>query len=82
MKKIILLSTLTLLVAVFISSCTKNVGSRFDENYWLSQERGDVVYADDYCGYFVVETTYGYTILRSVGTKPYEYDVMYKFILF
>ena len=77
MKKIILLSTLTLLVAVFISSCTRNAGPRYDENYWLTQERGDVVYGDSYCGYYVVETVYGYTILRAIGTKPYEYDVMY-----
>jgi hypothetical protein len=77
MKKIFLLSGFVLLTAVIISSCTRTVSRNNDENYWLSQERGDVVFSDGYCGYYAVETAYGYTIIRSLGSRPYEGDVMY-----
>lgn len=78
MKKIILLSSVVLLITVLISSCVKTVNVNSNENYWLSQERGDVVYSDSYCGYYVVETAYGYTIIRTVsGYRPYEGDIMY-----
>jgi hypothetical protein len=79
MKKIILLSSLVLLTTFMISSCTRNDAPvNYDENYWLSQERGEVVYSDPYCSYYVVETYYGYTIIRSWGSnQPYEGSVMY-----
>jgi hypothetical protein len=77
MKKIILLSSVVLLTAVFLSSCVKTVNRNFDEGYWLNQERADVVYSDSYCGYYVVETAYGYTVIHSLGGRPYEGDVMY-----
>ena len=78
MKKIILLSSVVLLAAIFISSCTRHVDRNTDENYWLSKERADVVYSDSYCGYYVVETAYGYTVLHNTaGTRPYEGDIMY-----
>lgn len=78
MKKVTLLSTFVVLIAVFISSCVRTVNVNADENYWLNQERGDVVYSDAYCGYYVVETLYGYSILRSTGSsRPYEGDIMY-----
>jgi hypothetical protein len=78
MKKIILLSSVVLFTLVLVSSCTRRVDRNFDENYWLSQERGDVVYSDSYCGYYVVETAYGYTVLHNTaGSRPYEGDIMY-----
>jgi hypothetical protein len=78
MKKIILLSSVVLLTAIFISSCVRSVDRNVNENYWLSQERADVVYSDSYCGYYVVETAYGYTVLHNTsGSRPYEGDIMY-----
>jgi hypothetical protein len=78
MKRIILLSTVALLTMAFISGCTRSVGRNFDENYWLTQERADVVYSDSYCGYYVVETLYGYTIIRATsGYGPLEGSIMY-----
>ena len=79
MKKIFLLSSIALFTAFILASCTRNdVPRNTDENYWLSQERGDVVYSDPYCSYYVVETYYGYTIIRSWGSYlPYEGSVLY-----
>ena len=79
MKKIILLSSFVLLAAVLITSCVRHSGSNnVNENYWLTQERGDIVFSDSYCGYIVVETLYGYTIIRSTGGyQPYEGDEVY-----
>ena len=78
MKKIFTLSALTLLVAVMLNSCVKNShDSGFDEAYWLSKERGEVVYSDSYCSYYVVETHFGFTVIQSYGTKPYEGDIVY-----
>ena len=78
MKKIILLSSVVLFTALFLASCVRNAPVNYDENYWLTQERGDVVYSDPYCSYYVVETNYGYTIIRSWGnSRPYEGSVMY-----
>lgn len=79
MKKIILLSTVAILSAVLFNSCVKNYpDNNFNEGYWLSQESGEVVYSDSYCGYYVVETYYGYTILRSrAGYRPLEGSIVY-----
>ena len=79
MKKIFLLSTLALVTAFILSSCSRNdTPVNYDENYWLSQERGEVVYSDPYCSYYVVETYYGYTIIRTWGSyMPYEGSIMY-----
>ena len=77
MKKIILLSSVVLIAAVFISSCVRNVDRNTNENYWLSQEQGNIVYSDSYCGYYVVETAYGYTVIHSFGNRPYEGDIVY-----
>ncbi len=78
MKKIFTLSAILLTASVFLNSCIKNVNVGFDENYWLSKERGEVVYSDSYCSYFVVETYYGYNIVQSYGSyKPYEGAVVY-----
>jgi hypothetical protein len=77
MKKIFTISSIVLLSALFLAGCYKqDVG--YDESYWLSRERGEVVYSDSYCNYYVVETAAGYTIIRSYGGyKPFEGDIVY-----
>ncbi len=78
MKRIFTLSAVVLTVALFLSSCVKSSVPPNNENYWLSKERGEVVYSDSYCNYFVVETYYGYTVVRAYGTyKPYEGSIVY-----
>lgn len=77
MKKIFTLSFSALLLGLFLSGCVKDYNG-LDESYYLSQERGEVVYSDPYCSYYVVETAYGYTVLRSYGSyKPYQTDIVY-----
>ena len=77
MKKIFTYSIVTVLMAVLFTSCTKE--KVYDDNsYWLSQERGDVVYSSNSCGYYVVETNYGYTVIRNLdGLRTYEDDLVY-----
>ena len=77
MKKLFTYSILAALVAVFFTSCVKE--KVYDSNsYWLSQERGDVVYSNNSCGFYVVETNYGYTIIQNLdGFRTYEADEMY-----
>ncbi len=77
MKKIFTYSILTAFVAVILTSCVKH-RVYDDGSYWLSQERGDVVYSNNACGYYVVETNYGYTIIQNLdGLRTYDGDVMY-----
>ena len=77
MKKIFTYSIVAVLAAVIFSSCTKE--RVYDDNsYWLSQEQGNVVYSNNNCGYYVVETNYGYTIIHNMdGLRTYDGDVMY-----
>lgn len=79
MKKIFTLSTTFLLALVLLSSCAKDsIVVTINENYWFSKEEGEVVYSDPYCNYWVVETYYGYTIVRTNGSnKPYEGELVY-----
>ena len=80
MKKIFTLSVLAVTATVFLSGCVKDSFNNggFDEGYWLSKERGEVVYSDAYCNYYVVETYYGYNIVRAYGSyKPYEGSIVY-----
>jgi hypothetical protein len=79
MKKIFTYSILAALVAVLFTSCVKDRVVVYDDNsYWLSQERGDVVYSSNSCGFYVVETNYGYTIIENLdGLRTYDADVMY-----
>ncbi|HYM93407.1 MAG TPA: hypothetical protein VET23_04660 [Chitinophagaceae bacterium] len=78
MKKIFTLSVVVLCVAFIFNSCIKNVNPGISESYWLSKESGDVVYADSYCNYYVVETSNGYTIIRIYdGYKPYQGNIVY-----
>lgn len=77
MKKIFTLSIMTIGLVLFFTGCVKN-REYIDESYWLTKERGEVVLSDHYCNYYVVETDYGYTILRAVnGYKPYEGTTVY-----
>lgn len=79
MKKIFTISAILVLCTVLLAACSKR-GHDYhsDEDYWLSQERGEVVYSDSYCPYYVVETYYGYNIIRSTsGFTPYEGSIMY-----
>jgi hypothetical protein len=74
MKKIFTLSAAFILLSVMLISCVRdnNINNN-NENYWLSKERGEVVYSDSYCNYYVVETYNGYTIVRAyfsaMGTR-------------
>lgn len=78
MKKIFTYSILAALMAVLFTSCVKERVVYNDNSYWLSQERGDVVYSNNYCGFYVVETNYGYTIIQNLdGLRTYEADMMY-----
>ena len=77
MKKILTYSTVAVLAALVFSSCTKERVYN-DNTYWLSQERGDVVHSSNRCGYYVVETNYGYTVIRNLDRlRTYDGDVMY-----
>lgn len=78
MKRIFTLSAVVIFSALLLNSCVKNGVFYDDESYWLSRERGQVVYSSSTCNYYVVETNFGYTILRSYGSyKPYERDIVY-----
>lgn len=78
MKRTFTLSILATLMAVTFTSCVKETIFNNDEQYWLSKERGEVVYSDTYCNYFVVETYQGFNIIRSYGGyKPFEGSIMY-----
>ena len=79
MKKIFTLSVVLFISTLFLGSCVQeHTYPDNNENYWLSKERGEVVYSDSYCNYYVVETYYGYNILRSyAGYMPYEGDIVY-----
>jgi len=78
MKKIFTLSILLIAGVLLLSSCYRDNIPANDENYWLSQEKGEVVYSDSYCNYYVVQSYNGYTVIRSYGNyKPYEGSFVY-----
>lgn len=63
---------------LILSSCVKDTIPVNNETYWLSKEQGEVVYSDTYCSYFVVETYYGFNIVKSFGNyKPFEGSIVY-----
>ncbi len=77
MKKIFTLSSVLILAMLLLAGCSKR-DYTYDRDYWLSKERGEVVYSDTYCPYYVVETYNGYTIIRSTnGFTPYEGSIVY-----
>jgi hypothetical protein len=75
MKKIFTFSALAIMIALVFTSCVKQVP--FNEGYWLSKERGEIAYSSSSCPYYVVETINGYTVIRSIGSRPYEGDILY-----
>lgn len=78
MKKIFTLSALFIISTLFLTSCIKTDYPYYDNQYWLSKERGEVVYSGTYCNYYVIQTNYGYTIVRMWGNyKPYENSIIY-----
>ncbi len=79
MKKIFTISAILILSVAVLAGCSKRgYDNGSDEDYWLTKERGEVVYSDSYCPYYVVETYNGYTIVRSSsGFTPYEGSVVY-----
>jgi len=77
MKRIFTITSFMILTAVVLAGCSKRDYYN-DEDYWLSKERGEVVYSDSFCPYYVVETYNGYTVVRSAdGYAPYEGSVIY-----
>ena len=78
MKKIFTYSIFALLVAFLFTSCAKERVGYDDNSYWLSQERSEVIYSSNYCGIYVLETNYGYTLVENLnGSRIYEGDVVY-----
>lgn len=78
MKKIFTYAITSVLVALLFTSCAKERVVYDDTSYWLSQERGEVIYSSNYCGVYVVETNYGYSIVENLnGLRVYEGDVVY-----
>lgn len=78
MKKIFTYSIMAALSVILFTSCRKEKVYYDDHSYWLSQERGDVVYSNNACGFYVVETNYGYTIIQNLdGLRTYSGDIMY-----
>jgi hypothetical protein len=78
MKKFFTLSLFALLTGFLLAGCVKERYTQIDESYWLSKERGEVVYSDGYCNYYVVDTYNGYAVLRSYGGyKPLEGSILY-----
>ena len=77
MKKIFTLSMIALAISLIFTACYKSYGD-VNEDHWLTQERGEVVYSDNYCQYYIVQTNYGYEVLYSFGGyKPYEGAIVY-----
>jgi hypothetical protein len=79
MKKLFTISSFLVLATLFLAGCTKQRDVAYnDESYWLTKERGEVIYSDNYCNYYVVETANGYTVIRSYGGyAPYEGTIVY-----
>jgi hypothetical protein len=79
MKKIFTLSLITAIAATIFVGCRQQYGGGVNnDDYWLTKERGEVVYSDPYCSYYVVETAYGYNIIRAMGGyRPFEGAIVY-----
>ena len=78
MKKIFTYSIAAVLAALLFTSCAKERVGYDDNSYWLSQESGEVIYSSNYCGMYVVETNYGYTIVENLdGLRIHGGDVVY-----
>ncbi|MDP4262103.1 MAG: hypothetical protein Q8941_06185 [Bacteroidota bacterium] len=77
MKKIFTISSLIILFSLFLTGCYRR-DAGYNEDYWLSKQKGEVVYSDSYCNYYVVQTYNSYTVLRAYGGyKPFEGSIVY-----
>ena len=77
MKRAFTFFSLLIVAVLAFSGCSKR-DVIVNEDYWLAKERGEVVYSDSYCNYYVVETASGYSVVRSYsGYKPFEGSVVY-----
>ena len=76
MKRIFTFSIIAIFIGTLFTSCVKTVN---DDQYWLSKERGQVVYSSPTCPYYVVEAQRGYTVIRAynVNDRPYTGDIIY-----
>jgi hypothetical protein len=78
MKKIFTLSSVILVSFLIFAGCTKRSYIDVDERYWLSQERGEVVYSSSTCDFYLVATYNGYEVIHSWdGYRPFEGTVLY-----
>ncbi|HMK03429.1 MAG TPA: hypothetical protein VK489_04530 [Ferruginibacter sp.] len=78
MKRLFTLTAILLFTVIFLSSCVKDRDHVNEENYWLNQEIGEVVYSSSSCNYWVVESYNGYNIVYSGSSnKPYEGQIIY-----
>lgn len=78
MKKIFTLSVISILTMALFSSCYKSTYIDQDDRYWLSQERGQVVYSSPTCDFYVVQTYNGYQVIQSWdGYRPFEGTILY-----
>ena len=75
MKKIFTFSIVAIVVTVIVTSCVKQ--PLFDEGYWLSKDRGQVVYSSSSCPYYVVQSSSGYAVIRAVSDRPLEGDIVF-----
>jgi hypothetical protein len=78
MKKKFTFLPVAIIVMLIFTGCTKRTYLDTDERYWLSQERGQVVYSSPSCDFYVVDTYNGYTVMHSWdGYRPFEGTVLY-----
>jgi hypothetical protein len=78
MKKIFTLSIVSIIAVLLFTGCSKRNYIDFDERYWLSQERGNVVYSSPDCSYYIVDTYNGYAVVQSWnGFLPFEGTILY-----
>ena len=75
MKKIFTLPAFAVVISIFLTSCVKE--TPFNDGYWLSKQRGEVVFSSSSCPYYIVQTDQGYTIAASVNSKPFVGEVLY-----
>jgi hypothetical protein len=75
MKKVFTFSALAIVIALLFTSCVKQ--APFDDSYWLSKERGEVVYSSSACSHYIIQTVNGYSVIRAISSRPYEGDVLY-----
>ncbi len=77
MKK---LAILLLPVLFLFASCRKESvpPAPIDESVWIDQPRGIVVESAGFgCNYFIVQNSWGYSVMQSLGSPPFAGSVIY-----